>query len=180
MRSDKFRGDHSGNPSLCTRFKVFREAATKQHSKQQFIVETIAATSSPSVARNVSRSVGEAGNQGVSSSTLTVIDFHIETVRVQLPINHVTASLESALSGFNRTIDAFRTFDCDCFLHALELVAVRTADVLEKSYEIRMLPTHRNRLGVQRLRSNWFFARRELHYSPPKGARGSDLGAVQK
>jgi len=55
---------------------------------------------------------------------------------VQLPINHVTASLESALSGFNRTIDAFRTFDCDCFLHALELVAVRTEEVLEKRYEI--------------------------------------------
>ena len=73
-----------------------------------------------------------------------------------MPVNHATASLESALSGFNRTINAFRTFDRDCFLHALELVAVRTADVLEKSYEV---PTHRNSLGVQRRRSNWFLAR---------------------
>jgi hypothetical protein len=99
---------------------------------------------------------------------------------VQLPINHVTVSLESALSGFNRTIDAFRTFDCDCFLHALELVAVRTADVLEKRYEVRMLPTHRNSLGVQRLRSNWFLARRELHYSPPKGTRGCRASVERK
>jgi hypothetical protein len=96
-------------------------------------------------------------------STLTVIDFHIETVRVQLPVNHVTASLESALSGFNRTINAFRTRDCDCFLYALELVAVRTADVLEKSYEARIPPTDRNDLGLQWLRSNWSLARRELH-----------------
>jgi len=43
----------------------------------------------------------------------TVIDLHIETVRVQLPVNHVATSLESALSRFNSTINAFRTFDCD-------------------------------------------------------------------
>jgi hypothetical protein len=67
---------------------------------------------------------------------LTVIDLHIETVRVQLPVNHVATALESALSGFNSTINAFRTFDCDYFLYALELVTVRTANVLEKSYEI--------------------------------------------
>ena len=42
------------------------------------------------------------------------------------------AALESALSRFNSAIKAFRTFNCDYFLHALELVAVRTADVLEK------------------------------------------------
>jgi hypothetical protein len=103
--------------------------------------------------------------------TLTVIDFHIETVRVQLPVNHVAASLESALSGFNRTINAFRAFDCDYFLYALELVAVRIADALEKSYEIRMPPTERNSLRLQRLRSNGFLDRRELHFISPRSAR---------
>jgi hypothetical protein len=39
-------------------------------------------------------------------STLTVIDFHIETVRVQSPVNYATAWLESALNGFNRTINS--------------------------------------------------------------------------
>jgi hypothetical protein len=56
-----------------------------------------------------------------SRTALTVIDLHIETVRVQLPIRHVAASLEPALSRFNSTIKAFRTFNCDYFLYALEL-----------------------------------------------------------
>ena len=71
---------------------------------------------------------------------------------MQLPVNHATASLESALSGFHRTVNAFRTFDCDCLLYALELVAVRTADVFEKSYKARMPAADRNSLGVRRLR----------------------------
>ena len=106
-------------------------------------------------------------------STLTLIDFHVETVRVQLPANYATASLDSALSGFHRTVNAFRTFDCDCLLYALELVAVRTADVLEKSYKARMPAADRNSLGVRRLRSNRFLARRKLHSFVPEGPRAT-------
>jgi len=87
---------------------------------------------------------------------------------VQLPIRHVAASLESPLSRFNSTIKAFRTFNCDYFLYALELVAVRTADVLEKSYEVRMPPTERNSPRSQRFRSNGFLV---LHFTSPKSAR---------
>src|SRR6516165_5942029 len=53
----------------------------KQH-QQQFIVETIGRDLVAECRANVGRSVGEAGNLGVSSSTLTVIDYHVETVRV--------------------------------------------------------------------------------------------------
>jgi hypothetical protein len=91
----------------------------------------------------------------------------------------VAASLESALSRFNSTIKAFRTFNCDYFLYALELAAVRTADVLEKSYEVRMPPNERNSLRLQRFRSNGFLARRELHFTSPRSARISFSNAAR-